>query len=309
MSKLTRPFCALLCAFLAFLWLPAQAQESVGICYQVSGGANEITILGSIHIGDEAMYPMGSHITDALERADILAYECDTTSAEAQLLSLRAITYPIGETLEDHLTPETFDLVESAAEALGYPISMFNGMRPYSVVSLLSLETISAQWGADASNALAYGVENQVRALAGDKPVVYLETTQEQLDMLAGFSDELQDELVRQSCLEVLLVKEGADFENTVADWPRLWREGDAEAFAASVWEDEGLDGELMAEYYDAVLTQRNLRMAQRLCQWLEDGEGHSYFVVVGLLHLVLEEGSVLKHLEDSGYTVTRVVP
>ena len=64
-----------------------------------------------------------------------------------------------------------------------------------------------------------------------------------------------------------------------------------------------------MAEYYDAVLTQRNLRMAQRLCQWLEDGEGHSYFVVVGLLHLVLEEDSVLKHLEDSGYTVTRVVP
>ena len=55
-----------------------QREGSAGLLYRVTGGKSELYLLGSIHVGSEEMYPMGQHILDALEAADVLAFECDT---------------------------------------------------------------------------------------------------------------------------------------------------------------------------------------------------------------------------------------
>ena len=60
-----------------------------GIFYRVSGGKNEMFLLGSIHVGSRDMYPMSSFVQQALRRADVLVFECDTASQEARAETAR----------------------------------------------------------------------------------------------------------------------------------------------------------------------------------------------------------------------------
>lgn len=61
---------------------------------------SDLYLLGSIHVGSEDMYPMGQHILDAMEAADVLAFECDTASAQAQAAYQELMRCPEGDTLE-----------------------------------------------------------------------------------------------------------------------------------------------------------------------------------------------------------------
>lgn len=302
--------CSVLCAAML---CPAcsVAEGSEGICYRVTGGRNELFLLGSIHIGNESMYPVGEHILGALEYADVIVTECDTESGAVvgQLASM--MSYPIGDTLQEHVSEETYALLGEVCAQTGYPIGMMNALRPWAVVSMLTVEASAAEMGVDdIQRSLSLGVERQMGALAGDKPRAYLETAAGQLSVMDGFSAELQEYMLKSVLLTILnpgeYVSPGdADVER----WPEWWASGDAESFARSY--ENGLtsdpEPELMREYHDGLVTRRNLTMAESLRALMESETEHSYFAMIGLMHLVLPNDSVVKHLQDMGYTVERV--
>jgi hypothetical protein len=62
----------------------------------------------------------------------------------------------------------------------------------------------------------------------------------------------------------------------------------------------------LEAEYYDKLITQRDKGMAAEIAKLLENGDDGGYFIIVGAGHLV-GDNSVVKLLEDMGYTVERI--
>lgn len=288
----------------------ALAEAGDGIMYRVLGGKNQMTLLGSIHIGSDDMYPMGDHILTAIEQADVMVYECDTESTEsiAQMLSL--MYYPAGETLEDHVSPETYAMLEMALQKTSFPIVTMRILKPWAVVSALSMESASAAMGeVDLGRAVQLGVEMQVMELAGDKPVRYLETALSQLEVMDGFSPELQEYMLLSTCNGILFPENLTGMDAEMESWDVWWHNGDADAFAQSY-----LDGmvndpepELMQEYHSAIASRRNHGMALVLRDMLESDEELDFFVTVGLLHLVLPGDSVISELEGMGYTVERV--
>jgi uncharacterized protein YbaP (TraB family) len=96
-----------------------QKKGSAGILYRVTGGKSDLYLLGSIHVGSEDMYPMGQHILDAMEAADVLAFECDTASAQAQAAYQELMRCPEGDTLESRVSADTYALVRQAAQKRG----------------------------------------------------------------------------------------------------------------------------------------------------------------------------------------------
>ena len=64
-----------------------------------------------------------------------------------------------------------------------------------------------------------------------------------------------------------------------------------------------------MQEYHEGLVSRRNAAMAQRLDALLRSDDKRSYFVTMGLMHLVLPQDSILLRLEALGYTVERVFP
>ena len=313
MKTFKRLFYALLSAALCVVaCVPAQAvAEGKGVCYRVSGGRNELFLLGSIHIGSESMYPVCDEIADALSASDVLVLECDTENPSVVAQINAMMRYSDDDQLSDHLSAETYELLRQVCDQTGYSLAMMDRLRPWAVVSVFSLKSTAAEMGvADVSHAVALGVETQICALAGDKRRAYLETAVDQLAVLDGFSPELQEYLL-QTVLRTILEPERytQPGDADIAKWADWWQTGDADAFAASYLSGLEVDPEpeLAREYHAGLVSKRNQTMAQGLQRLMESDEPHRYFAVVGLLHLALPNDSILSNLREMGYTVQKV--
>lgn len=301
-----RPFLILIATLLCCTTALGRAEEngSRGIFYRIVGGKNEMVVLGSIHIGSKAMYPMSDAILTALERADTLVFECDTESEEAVQATAMLTTYSGGDTLSDHIEPELRAKLTRTARKLKISDRTLEKMKPWAVASVLSAQIASAQMENESSaEGYALGVERMVKEKAGEKPYLYLETAEEQLLIMDGFSAELQAYLVDSGCESVLNPTEETQ---QTTEWPKWWADGNAQAFADSYLTSfaEEPQQELAQEYHEALYIRRDTRMAQRLAELLESEEEHSYFVTIGLMHLVLPEEGVLFQLQQMGYQV-----
>ena len=122
-----------------------QKKGSAGILYRVTGGKSDLYLLGSIHVGSEDMYPMGPHILDAMEAADVLAFECDTASAQAQAAYQELMRCPEGDTLETLVSADTYALVRQAAQKAGYRMDSLNTLKPWAVMSMLNTGAVTAE--------------------------------------------------------------------------------------------------------------------------------------------------------------------
>jgi len=299
---------ACIAVWLAMVCGCACAEDAPGILYRVEGGKSELFLLGSIHVGSEDMYPLGSHILKALDQAETLVFECDTDSSGALQEMMELMYYPAGESVENYLSPECQELLKRTAEKTGYAYSVLRTFKPWAAVSLLTVETTAAEMGtAKADRALQLGVEAHVKALQGEKTTRYLETARQQLEIMDGFSLPLQEYMLRSACETIL--DPDLVISSTLSSWPEWWRKGETDRFAAAYLEEmaEEPEQEMIKEYHDALVTRRNRSMAGRIAMMLEE-EG-SFFVTVGLMHLVLPDDSILGELEKMGYQIQRVYP
>lgn len=280
-----------------------KAEPAQGICYRISGGKNPMVILGSIHVGSPEMEPYGAHIQNAMEAADVFVFECNSDDPEAALLSRQMTAYENDE-LKNHLTPEAWLLFEEACNKAGFRAEDLNRYRPWAVTSMFTTRAAANEMGARSSrHAASLGVEEIVEKHAAGKEIIYLETAAAQLMLMENFSPALEEALLMQSCEALLEPKENTQ----LANWPAWWHSGNAQAFADEYLQDKSLPEALLQEYHTALVTTRNLSMADALSAMLEAEEDHTYFVTVGLMHLVLPGDSILAELEKRGYTVEQM--
>jgi len=292
-------------------WAFTHPQEgSVGIMYRVTGGKAEMTLLGSIHVGSRAMYPFGDEIIKAMESADTFVYECDTTDADVVAALQARMQLPQGQTLQDVLDDALYQKLTEVCGQLNLSVEAMNTLKPWAVINTLAVYATAAEMGtANVNQALALGVEKQVQAAQkrAGKPSAYLETAEQQTDVLEGFSDALKRYLLQGECDVILNPETVRGMDATIAQWPEWWRTGDAQAFSdhyLATYLDPGYETECL-EYHNKLVVDRNVRMADRLDELMQ-GEGN-YFVTVGLLHLTLPEGSIVTLLREKGYTVEAV--
>ncbi len=287
------------------------AEGSKGILYRVTGEQGEMYLLGSIHVGTKEMYPFGQAITDAMAAADTFVYECDTTSdaAVAEIRSRMAL--PDGQTLKGLIGDTLYTELEAVTDKLSLSLATLDGLKPWAVIDNLAVYSTAAELGeTDISAALSLGVEKKVQTYAQGhgKQTAYLETADEQIDMLEGFSDALKNYLLQSECDTILNPQNASGMDASINQWPTWWRTGDAAAFSSQYlgsYITPGYETQCQ-EYHDKLITQRNAHMAEKLGQMLQDGG--NYFVTVGLLHLTLPEGSIVERLREQGYTVEQII-
>ena len=281
---------------------------SRGVLYRVQKGKGTAYLLGSIHVGNNRMYPFGDEIRNAMAASDTFVYECDTDSVEALQETMRRMSQPQEKTLRETIGETLYAQLGEVCTRLNIPLATMDAQPLWVVINTLAVHTTAVEMGvADVTQAMALGVEQQVKAYATehDKPVAFLETLGEQLDTLEGFSLPLQSYLLQSECEVILQPATARGMDATIAYWPEWWRRGMLSAFADSYLKgylEPGYEAECM-EYHTKLITERNQRMAERLLAMLAQGD--TRFVTVGLLHLVLPEDSVVALMKAQGCTVT----
>jgi hypothetical protein len=254
-------------------------------------------LYGTIHVPDERVLALPGAVRLALERADVLLTELKN-DAETQGILVAGLTLPQGRTLADVAPPELRARIERYLTRKGLPPEPF--LRLKLVPLGAQLEVL------DYFQAQRLPLDHHLMQLAeqAGKPLEALERPEEQIAALDALSPEEQIQVVGEELarLEALEPGEPGPVEKMVVayvagDEKKLWAES-----MAYVDPEDPVD----ARFVDAVFTQRNVRLAERIERRLAAQPPRAYFAALGALHLFGPDG-VIARLEKRGRTLVRL--
>lgn len=262
---------------------------SEGIFHRVQKDNQTVYLLGSIHIGDQTIYPLNEKIDVAFEEADHLAVEInieDINETEASQTMMQQGLYQDGTTLSTVVEDEVFKDTVGYLSDLGLNEEMINQFQPWFVTMMLS-EVALGKSNLTSEN----GVDKHFITRATEKklPIISLESVESQIASISSAPVEEQIE-----SLEITL--DSMDiYEEELTQLIRVWRSGNIDVIAQLRDLSEGSEQLAMEE--------RDLLMADKIEGFLNADDGETYFVVVGALHLA-GENSIVDLLETRGYSV-----
>jgi uncharacterized protein YbaP (TraB family) len=257
--------------------------------WQIETPNNTVYLLGSVHFLTADSYPLPEAMQAAFRDAENLVLEADIgpgTEAEVAALLLTAAQPEPGEALAEVLQVETYGLAAQRVNELGLSIQMFEQFEPWFLaISLTSLELIALGFTPE------YGIDQHFhkQAQVNDKPILFLETVEQQFNLFEQLSIDEQRWFTEQTLAELDL------FEDAFNDILMAWETGDRDRMAEIL-----LTGfEDYPEMQAIFLRDRNQDWASQILPWLESDE--DYLIVVGALHLVGPD-NVLDLLAAEGY-------
>jgi uncharacterized protein len=287
-----RPFrrVLILAVWLASLFIghAIDAQEKTFL-WRVSKDNHSIYLLGSIHYLRRENFPLHKSIIDAFDASKRLVFEIDLNRVSpeaAQRVTLEKAIYRDGQTLQQNVSQETYQLAEQHAAKLGIDMRVMGSMKPWFVA--LTLVAIKFQQiGLDPN----LGVDHYLaeRAKSSGKSTSGLETLEFQIGLLDQMSQRDQESLLRETVVELDLLD--ANINQIV----QAWLKGDGQSLESLL-----LAG--MKEYpevHEKIIVERNRRWVPQIEKIFSQGGGA--MVVVGAAHLVGKDG-VIEMLKARGY-------
>jgi uncharacterized protein YbaP (TraB family) len=263
--------------------------------WKVSSDKGHAWLLGSIHVAKPDLYPLPKEITAAFEASKALVVEADQSKMDPAAVQKMVIERGFYKPGDPRPAEERQKAARDLAAKVGIPAPQADLMKPWFLslnASVLHLQKL----GFDPKHGIDRHFMDAARAKG--TPIKELESAQFQLDLLSGFSDDLQALFVA-STLEDL---DGV--EKKMEKIFDTWKRGDAPGLEALVITEGLAKKPEMAPLKKKLLDDRNVGMAAKVEEYLKTGEVH--FVVMGSAHLLGETG-VADLLRKKGYKVEQV--
>ena len=273
----------------------AYSYDQKNFLWKVQSRSATVYLLGSIHFLREDVYPLRKTIENAYDASNMLVVEANINELgklDLKMLTERAF-YKSDDHLEKHVSPETYRLVKKETGTLGIPVELIRMQKPWFLA--LSLQAMElTRLGYDPQ----YGVDYYfLKKAQGKKRILELESLDEQLGLLSGFSDNEQEQLLLYTLKT--LNSMGGQVEALV----RAWISGDSLAME-SILADAVIRDASIAPIFGKLFDERNLRMTSKIDGYLNSNG--SYFVIVGAGHLVGKRG-IIELIKSKGYVVEQL--
>jgi len=257
-----------------------------GLLWKIGSENSTSYIFGTMHSEHPAVVQLPESVKNAFSEVDRVVLEIVLNRETiARLSDVTRITD--GPDLPALLGPKLYRQVSDVMADYGIPTQTLKDMKPWAVAT--TLLTPKSNTGLFLDRVL------YLEALAKDKPVIGLETADEQMAAFEGMPADAQIALVRES-LELVprLDSLYAEMrEHYIArDLGSLVKLNDSML--------EASDPELADMFIQKIVVDRNHRMAERLVPYLKSGTA---FIAVGALHLPGDNG-LLNLLAQDGYDV-----
>jgi uncharacterized protein YbaP (TraB family) len=282
---------ACLIAMPRLLAQPAPAVRKA-MFWKVASKTGTVYLLGSIHLGSKEMYPLAGEIEEAFDGSAVVAVEADIRKVDMQKMQAMIFEkgmYAADDSLWNHVSPETRTHVQDFCAKYGMPAEAVARLKPW-VVALTASTLPMMKGGMDPS----LGIDNYFLQKAGSKRVVEIESAEWQVNLLSGFSDDLQEKFLAAA------TQESIELEDTLKPMQEAWLSGDV-AKMDGIIRQASRTPEAINK---AMLADRNPHMADIAEQLLKGKE--QGFVIVGAAHLVGRDG-VVDILTRRGYKVDQV--
>lgn len=263
--------------------------------WKVQSKTNTLYILGSVHFLKKEMYPLNKKIEDSFDKSEVLVVEAninDIGQIDIQRL-LETAFYSGNETLEKHVSRETYELVKREFGGLGVPLELINKQKPWFLaLTLTSLELLKL--GFDPN----YGIDIYFLSKAtGGKKIKELESIDYQINLFSKFSDDDQELFLLYTLKDINVL--GRELDKLM----EAWTSGDTKSMESIISKSITEDRK-MSLIYEKIIYERNRNMAVRIEELLKTKE--TYFVIVGAGHLIGNKG-IIEILRGKGYDVEQL--
>lgn len=272
---------------------PEPAYPEAPALWVIRDADSTIYLFGTVHMLRPETQWLTPQIEAAFDSAGTIWFEItnpDDQAAAMPLVQRHGLSFDTP--LSQRLGAADFARLDAAAASVGLSGAQMEPMRPWLAALTLAVAPLTKA-GYDPAS----GVELvlRARAQAAGKPIHGLETLEQQLGFLAGFSEDAQLAFLR-STLDTF------DQAAVMLDgMVSAWASGDVAGLERLGVDEMKKSG---PEVYDVMLTHRNADWAGQIETMLE-GSG-VVFIAVGAAHLAGED-SVQVMLARRGVTVERL--
>lgn len=254
-----------------------------------------IYLFGTVHMMRPEVQWRTPAFEAALRSSDTVYFEIKEIDAESaaavQPLMLKYGLAPAGQGLSTIMTEADMTRLDAVAQSLGATRAALEPMRPWMAAVQVTVAGI-----VKAGYSPASGIDPLIKAAAVEngKPVMALETVEQQLSFFADLPNDLQADFLRQAL---------ADFDQGPAKLDAIvnaWATGNVAGLETEIVDEMKKWGAI----YDVLLVQRNADWANQI-KTMMDGSG-TVFIAVGAGHLVGED-SVQAVLAQHGVVAERL--
>lgn len=253
-----------------------------------------VYLLGTMHVGvQNTVYP--DEVFTAMDECETLAVELDVQALESDREEiLSAMELLKCDSAEDFLGEDYAEIKDFFVKK-----GIYNAALEWYIPAMWS-STLANKIAEDCGYSSDYGTDRALLSYAKNHGIEIheIESAEEQYQINANEPPELQCYLLK-SAVET-------DYElqkEQMRELYRAWSEADSAALEQML-SDEGVTEELSAqytEYYDAMYTSRQRKMADYALKTLR--EGKKAFIAVGAMHFYATP-DILDFLEDEGYVI-----
>lgn len=282
------------CALALVATILANGARAKSCLWKVTSKTGTLYLQGSIHVLTAESYPLAPTIEQAYAESETLVLEVDMkemVKSETQQRIMQKAMLPGSKTLQNILTPDTYQQLNAMCTEAGLPIIALEKFKPWFAATTLAFVKMQAM-GFDPQ----YGLDKYFydKAVIDTKPVVGLESVDFQIDLFDRLSESNPNDFVTRTLADLSVI------ESEMENMETAWRAGDINAVDVLI--AKGFKGYL--EFYKTFVTDRNERWLKIFEELLQETKTH--MVVVGAGHLPGKSG-LLELLKEKGYTLEQL--
>ena len=261
--------------------------------WKVQSPTATVYLLGSIHVAKPDFYPLDDTIEHAFEHASYLVVELDQHKLDQdgmRRLILKKGMYEQPDSIESHISETTLDKLKDYLAKYDMPLQGYNRLKPgFLAMTLFIAHTIRKGYLPE------YGIDMYFLNKVKNQKVLQLETYEEQLNLFFDVPNEeafLADTLTQFK-----------DFDTDMNNLVSAWKTGNSDEMAQYILDKPLKEYPQMKDFYRKIFTDRNLKMTEKIVDYLSHKD--TYFVVVGAGHLVGKQG-IVNLLKENGFKLTQ---
>lgn len=248
------------------------------LLYKICDDDSCIYLLGSIHLGDERINKFSNIIIDSYKESDSLAVEVDISDIT---LDINDFMLENG-TIEDYISSELKNKLINFSD--NHPLFVYDTLKymklgyVYDYISLIPyMENGYNNEGVD-----SYFIN---LAKTDNKKIVSLETDEDQLNLLLGYSDEFYIKQIEE------IIDDYEEVKDLSIDLYNAYLESDEKKLQKIIDEDIKYETEEERQYIEDIHYNRNINMANNVEEFLKNND--NVFMTVGSAHVIGNNGII----------------
>lgn len=249
-------------------------------------------LYGTMHTKDARAFAFGDSVLPFFAKSKVYAMELNPD----EMLNMGLITKLMmgkGMSLQKMIPEKEYAVLDSIVKkSTGFSVYVFDNIAPVFTAMMVDMAAMGLNDSSIEGNDKALDIYFHKLAQQQNKKTIGIETIDEQLGALNSLSFEEQAELLVES------IREYGEMKKEGGDLIRFYQEGNLDSLAAM-----GTESDMPEKLYRALLSDRNVRMADRVDPMIRK---KSTFIAVGALHLPGKDG-VIELLRKKGYRVEAV--